>query len=71
MYVSDLVASITPEFKRLRAFEKIELQPGQTKTVTFTINKEKLSFINYDLKRVTEPGDFKVTVADLSTNFQY
>jgi beta-glucosidase len=71
MYVSDLVASITPEFKRLRAFEKIELQPNQTKTVTFTINKEKLSFINYDLKRVTEPGDFKLMIADLSQNFQY
>ena len=71
MYVSDLVASITPEFKRLRAFDKIELQPGQTKTVTFTINKEKLSFINADLKRVTEPGDFKLTIADLSIDFQY
>ncbi|MGI4020922.1 MAG: glycoside hydrolase family 3 N-terminal domain-containing protein [Janthinobacterium lividum] len=71
MYVSDLVASITPEFKRLRAFEKIELQPNQTKTVTFTINKEKLSFINYDLKRVTEPGEFKLAIADLSMNFQY
>lgn len=70
-YVSDLVASITPEFKRLRGFEKIDLQPGQTKTVTFTINKEKLSFINYDLKRVTEPGEFKLAVGDLSINFQY
>jgi len=71
MYVSDLVASITPEFKRLRAFEKIELQPNQTKTVTFTINKEKLSFINYDLKRVTEPGEFKLAIGDLSRGFQY
>ncbi len=70
-YVSDLVASITPEFKRLRAFEKIELRPNQTKTVTFTINKEKLSFINYDLKRVTEPGEFKLAIGDLSRNFQY
>ncbi|RYE17842.1 MAG: beta-glucosidase, partial [Sphingobacteriaceae bacterium] len=71
MYVSDLVATITPEFKRLRAFEKIELQPNQTKTVTFTINKEKLSFINYDLKRVTEPGEFKLMIGDLGQNFQY
>jgi beta-glucosidase len=71
MYVSDLVASITPEVKRLRGFEKIELQPNQTKTVTFTINKEKLSFINYDLKRVTEPGEFKLSIADLGVNFQY
>jgi beta-glucosidase len=71
MYVSDLVASITPEVKRLRGFEKIELQPNQTKTVTFTINKEKLSFINYDLKRITEPGEFKLSIADLGINFQY
>lgn len=71
MYVSDLVASITPEFKRLRAFEKIDLQPNETKTVTFTINKEKLSFINYDLKRVTEPGEFKLMIGDLGQNFQY
>ena len=71
MYVSDLVASITPEVKRLRAFEKIDLQPNQTKTVTFTINKEKLSFINADLKRVTEPGEFKVAIGDLSQNFEY
>ncbi len=71
MYVGDLVASITPEFKRLRAFEKIELQSNQTKTVTFIINKEKLSFINYDLKRVTEPGEFKLMIADLTQNFQY
>ncbi len=71
MYVSDLVASITPEFKRLRGFEKIDLQPGQNKTVIFTLNKEKLSFINADLKRVTEPGEFKLMIGDLSQNFQY
>ncbi|MGI4750431.1 MAG: glycoside hydrolase family 3 N-terminal domain-containing protein [Janthinobacterium lividum] len=71
MYVSDLVASITPEVKRLRGFEKIDLQPNQTKTVTFQISKEKLSFINYDLKRVTEPGEFKVAIGDLGVNFQY
>lgn len=71
MYVSDLVATITPEFKRLRGFEKIDLQPNQTRTVTFQISKEKLSFINYDLKRVTEPGEFKVAIGDLAVNFQY
>lgn len=71
MYVSDLVASITPEVKRLRAFDKIELQPGQTKTVRFIINKEMLSFINADLKRVTEPGDFEITIGNLKDKFLF
>ncbi len=71
LFVSDLVASITPEAKRLRAFEKIMLQPGETKTVSFNISKENLSFINNDLKRVTEPGEFKITVGNLSSNFSY
>jgi beta-glucosidase len=71
MYVSDLVASITPEVKRLRAFDKIELQPGETKTVSFTIDKKKLSFINANVDRVTEPGDFAVSIAGLSANITY
>jgi beta-glucosidase len=71
LYVSDLVASITPEVKRLRAFNKFEIEPGQTKTVSFILTKENLSFINNDLKRVTEPGEFKVSVGGLSSTFQY
>ncbi|OMP76211.1 glycoside hydrolase family 3 N-terminal domain-containing protein [[Flexibacter] sp. ATCC 35208] len=71
LYVSDEVASITPEVKRLRAFEKIELQPGQTKTVSFTIDKDRLSFINAQLQRVTEPGDFSVSVGGLKAAFKY
>ena len=71
MYVTDLVASITPEAKRLRAFDKIELQPGQSKTVSFTITEDKLSFINNNLKRVTEPGDFKIAVGELTAMFKY
>lgn len=68
LYVSDLVASVTPEVKRLRAFEKIGLQPGESKTVSFTLDKASLSFINRELKRVTEPGEFKVSVAGLSAS---
>jgi beta-glucosidase len=71
LYVSDLVATITPEEKRLRGFDKILLQPGETKTVSFRINKENLSFINNDLKRVTEPGDFKIAVGELTAMFKY
>ncbi len=71
LFVTDLVASITPEAKRLRGFEKIELQPGETKKVTFRISKENLSFINTDLKRVTEPGEFKLMIGDQSAMFTY
>lgn len=71
LYVSDLVASITPEVKRLRAFTKTELQPGETKTVSFTVSAEQLSFINAALQRVTEPGDFVLSVGGLSAGFTY
>lgn len=71
LYVSDLVASITPEVKRLRGFEKISLQPGETKTVSFEITAGKLSFINSDLKRVTEPGDFRIELGGLNTTFRF
>lgn len=71
LFVSDEVASITPEVKRLRGFDKIELQPGETRTVTFTVDKERLSFINTQLQRVTEPGDFTVSVGGLKASFRY
>lgn len=71
LFVRDEVASITPEVKRLRAFEKIELQPGQTRTISFTIDKEKLSFVNAQLQRVTEPGDFSVLIGGLTATFKY
>ncbi|MFD2162205.1 glycoside hydrolase family 3 N-terminal domain-containing protein [Paradesertivirga mongoliensis] len=71
LFVSDLVASITPEAKRLRGFEKIFLAPGETRTVHFKITPDKLSFININLKRVTEPGEFKVQIGDQTGTFQY
>lgn len=58
LYSSDLYASLTPDVKRLRRFEKIALKAGETKTVTFKLNVNDLSFINLDNKRVVEPGDF-------------
>lgn len=58
LYSSDLYASLTPDVKRLRRFEKITLKAGETKIVTFKLNVNDLSFINLDNKRVVEPGDF-------------
>jgi beta-glucosidase len=71
LYSRDMYASITPNMKRLRAFQKIELKAGETKTVTFRINKNDLAFVNAQLKTVTEPGDFKVMIGNLSAPFHY
>jgi beta-glucosidase len=70
LYISDLVASgITPDVKRLRGFEKINLKPGETKTVTFKINPADIGFVNPDHKKVTEPGEFKIQIADQTASF--
>jgi beta-glucosidase len=69
VYVSDLAASISPPGKRLRRFAKISLNPGQSKTLTFKLRNEDLSFINADNKRVAEPGEFEVKIGGLSQKF--
>jgi beta-glucosidase len=69
VYVSDLVASISPPGKRLRRFAKVSLQPGQSRTLTFKLRAEDLSFIGADNKRVVEPGEFDVKIAGLTQRF--
>lgn len=71
LYSRDLYASISPDMKRLRAFQKIDLKAGESKTVSFTLNKNDLAFVNTSLKTVTEAGAFKVMIGDLSDEFQY
>lgn len=67
LYSSDLVASrIVPDNRRLRAFEKIELAPGQTRTVTFKIPASDLAYVGHDGKWILEEGDFKISIGDLS-----
>ena len=56
--------------KRLKGFEKISLKPGETKTVTFTISKNELSFVNAANKTVVEAGDFEIKIADLKATFK-
>lgn len=60
LFSSDLVASLTPENRRLRAFKKVELQPGETQTVTLSIKDSDLAFVNSDGQWVLEPGDFRM-----------
>ncbi|MGZ4049825.1 MAG: glycoside hydrolase family 3 N-terminal domain-containing protein, partial [Bacteroidia bacterium] len=69
LFVSDLVASLTPDVKRLRAFEKIDLKPGESKTVTFKLPLKDLSYVNSDNKKELEAGDFKIHVANLNASF--
>ena len=60
LFSSDLVASLTPENRRLRAFKKVELQPGETQTVTLSIKGSDLAFVNSDGQWVLEQGDFRM-----------
>ena len=71
LYSRDLYASITPSMKRLRAFQKISLNPGESKQVTFTIDKNDLAFVNAQLKTITETGDFEVMIGDKKAKFNY
>jgi len=69
VYVSDLVASLSPPGRRLRRFAKISLQPGESRTLNFKLRREDLSFIGADNKSVAEPGEFDVKVGSLSQRF--
>ncbi len=71
LYTHDVYASITPSMKRLRAFKKIYLKAGDMQTVTFTINKNDLAFVNAQLKTVTEPGEFEVIIGKNKVKFNY
>jgi beta-glucosidase len=71
LYTSQMYASISPDFKRLRAYDKINLKAGETKTVTFKIAPKDLAFVNDVSKTVTEAGDFKIMIGDQTTSFKY
>ncbi|MFT3744798.1 MAG: glycoside hydrolase family 3 N-terminal domain-containing protein [Pyrinomonadaceae bacterium] len=69
LYLRDEVASMTPAAKRVKRFAKISLAPNESKTLTFTLSREDLQFINSDNKPTVEPGDFTVMVGGLSGTF--
>ncbi len=64
LYSSDIVASIVPDNKRLRMFTKVELQPGQTQTVRFSLPAKDLAFVNADCKWTLEQGDFVLKIGN-------
>ena len=68
LFSSDLIASMVPDGRRLRAFDKIELQPGETKTMTFELKADDLAFVGWNGKWRLEEGDFKLMIADQSAD---
>ena len=60
LYIRDEVSSITRPVKELKGFKRVSIDPGETKTVEFTLGPEELSFLNRDMQRVVEPGTFKI-----------
>ncbi|MFZ0064477.1 MAG: glycoside hydrolase family 3 N-terminal domain-containing protein [Pyrinomonadaceae bacterium] len=70
LYVNDLVASLSPAGKRVKRFAKIYLEPGQSRTLTFRLRPEDLSFIGANNKPVIEVGEFEVTIGGLKEKFE-
>jgi beta-glucosidase len=66
LYVTDKVASMTPPGKRLRRFAKADLEPGASEILTFNLGREDFSFIGRNAKPVVEPGEFEITIGELS-----
>ena len=70
LYIDDVISSLSTPVKELRGFEKINLAPGEKKTVKFTLSSEHLSFFDKNLKPVVEPGTFKVMVGSSSKDIR-
>jgi len=66
LYIRDEVSSVTRPVKELRGFRRISLNPGETKTVELALGPSELSFLNRDMRRVVEPGTFRVMVGGQS-----
>ncbi|HEX8684848.1 MAG TPA: glycoside hydrolase family 3 C-terminal domain-containing protein, partial [Pyrinomonadaceae bacterium] len=69
LYVRDVVASLAPPGRRVRRFARVYLEPGQSRTLAFTLRPEDLSFVGADNRTTVEPGDFDVMVGDLTERF--
>lgn len=68
LYINDVIATVPRPVKELKAFKRVNLQPGQTKTLELTVKAESLAFYNLDMKRVVEPGLFRVMIGSSSDN---
>ncbi|MBK9096666.1 MAG: glycoside hydrolase family 3 C-terminal domain-containing protein [bacterium] len=68
LYIQDEVAGVTRPVKQLKGFQKINLKPGETRKMSFTISPDMLSFLNKDLRQVIEPGKFNVMIGGNSVD---
>ena len=66
LYVRDIFGSVSRPVKQLKGFEKIDLQPGETKNVNFVLTPDQLSFHNRENIKVIEPGEFIISIKNLS-----
>ncbi|MDH3266744.1 MAG: fibronectin type III-like domain-contianing protein [Gammaproteobacteria bacterium] len=71
LYISDLYASLAPATMKLKGFDKVLVPKGESTTLQFRINEEDLSFVNADLQRVAEAGDFEMFVGGQEANFSF
>jgi len=70
LYSRDLYASLIPDVKRLRRFEKIGLEPGQTRTVEFRLTTDDLAFYDLENRRIVEPGEFLFEIGASSADIR-
>jgi beta-glucosidase len=70
LYVSDLYRQVSPPNKELKGFQKIELAPGEERTVEFTLAAKDLAFVGLENKWILEPGEHRVQIANLTANFR-
>lgn len=70
LYIRDVVASVVRPVKELKGFQKLLLQPGETRTVTFEIGDKELSFYNNNLEKIIEPGDFRIMIGSASNDIR-
>lgn len=70
LYLRQLVAQPIRPVKELKGFQKVMLQAGETKTITFTIDKDKLAFYNDQLERITQPGEFSLMIGSASDDIR-
>jgi beta-glucosidase len=68
LYLHDLVASVTRPIMELKDFQKVILRPGESRTINFTIDQEKLSFYNQEMLWGVEPGEFELMIGNASDN---
>ena len=70
LYIRDLLGSVSRPVLELKGFQRIHLEPGETKEISFAITPEMLSMLDKDLKKIVEPGDFRIMIGASSRDIR-